>query len=179
MKSGDSSRKDRHSCRGLSSRLFGLRRHRLIPRAARRSCCRLFSPWVLPILVGFIMGPKAPGWLPRRIDLYRRRIGPPHVECGRPLGQRKEIYRGGQFRRAGLRSTQGGSGRRYRRRSVKDTAGPSLNTLITVMSLVANLFARSSLSFTSLVKKKGRPRTGGSCPYDRINIDSNNIRVLY
>jgi len=55
----------------------------------------------------------------------------------------------------------------------KDTAGPSLNTLITVMSLVANLFARSSLSFTSLVKRRAAPARAALALTIDDNIDSN------
>jgi K(+)-stimulated pyrophosphate-energized sodium pump len=96
---------------------------------------------VLPILVGFIMGPKALGGFLGGSIFIGVALALLMSNAGGLWDNAKKYIEAGNF---------GGPGSEAHKAAVvgdtvgdpfKDTAGPSLNTLITVMSLVANLFA--------------------------------------
>ncbi|MCE5255728.1 MAG: sodium-translocating pyrophosphatase [Spirochaetaceae bacterium] len=96
---------------------------------------------VLPLLVGFIMGPKALGGFLGGSIFIGVALALLMSNAGGLWDNAKKYIESGHF---------GGTGSEAHKAAVvgdtvgdpfKDTAGPSINTLITVMSLVSSLFA--------------------------------------
>ena len=95
----------------------------------------------LPLLVGFVLGPDALGGFLGGAIFTGVIFALLMSQRGRPVGQRQEIHRDRPVWRCGLGSAQSGRGGRHGWRSLQGYRWPSLNTLITVMSLVSSLFA--------------------------------------
>ncbi|MGC8788064.1 MAG: sodium/proton-translocating pyrophosphatase, partial [Anaerolineae bacterium] len=100
-----------------------------------------FLAVVLPVLVGFVLGPEALGGFLGGSIFTGVIFALFMANAGGLWDNAKKLIESGEF---------GGSGSDAHKASVvgdtvgdpfKDTAGPSMNTLITVMSLVSSLFA--------------------------------------
>jgi K(+)-stimulated pyrophosphate-energized sodium pump len=116
-----------------------------VDMAARGALGSLALPAFLavfvPVLVGFVLGPEALGGFLAGSIFTGVIFALLMANAGGLWDNAKKLIESGEF---------GGSGSAAHRASVvgdtvgdpfKDTAGPSMNTLITVMSLVATLFA--------------------------------------
>ena len=90
---------------------------------------------IATIIVGLYRRPLRHWRLPAGQHCQRPAAGPVYVQRGRPVGQLQKVHRGRRRGRQGQRLSQGRCHWRHRWGDpFKDTAGPSINTQITVVS---------------------------------------------
>ncbi len=95
----------------------------------------------LPLLIGFLLGPNALGGFLGGSIFTGVIFAFVDGECGGLWDNAKKFIETGQFGGPGSDAHKAGVVGDTVGDPFKDTAGPSLNTLITVMSLVSSLFA--------------------------------------
>jgi K(+)-stimulated pyrophosphate-energized sodium pump len=100
-----------------------------------------FLAIVLPILVGFILGPEALGGFLGGSIFTGVIFALLMSNAGGLWDNAKKFIESGEFGGPGSEAHKAGVVGDTVGDPFKDTAGPSLNTLITVMSLVSSLFA--------------------------------------
>ncbi len=96
---------------------------------------------VLPLVIGFLMGPEALGAFLGGSIVPGILFGLSMANAGGAWDNAKKYIESGFFGSKGSEAHKAGGGGDTVGDPFKDTAGPSLNTSITVMSLVASLFA--------------------------------------
>ena len=106
-----------------------------------------FLAVVLPLLVGFVMGPEALGAFLGGAIITGILFALLMANAGGLWDNAKKYIESGHFGGKGSEAHKAGVVGDTVGDPFKDTAGPSLNTLITVMSLVSSLFAPVIVAF--------------------------------
>jgi K(+)-stimulated pyrophosphate-energized sodium pump len=106
-----------------------------------------FLAVVLPLIIGFVMGPEALGAFLGGAIITGILFALLMANAGGTWDNAKKYIESGNFGGKGSEAHKAGVVGDTVGDPFKDTAGPSLNTLITVMSLVASLFAPVIVAF--------------------------------